>query len=947
MKSALYIVIRFFFFCSVTLCQWSSDPSAPQSLGSGIQAQAVSTPDGGLYVAWLSDGNYHVYLQYLNPLGEPQLGQGGIVVNDNQNASWIAVYHLNLGVDHEGNAIISTVDQRTGSVWEVYAYKVGPDGTMYWGADGLALTSSSVSNMSPRLAVTDDNSVIVTWTHNDNTVLFQHISSSGTLLWGDGILVTDNDATLISPNPIITSDNNILVQWIRQTGPFWAANSELYLQKYDHDGSTLWNDPVVAAGPVVFPMGNWSQQSLPDANSGNFLAWTEMSGNVQNAKTQHTDADGNLLWAGSVEFSNNSSHFRISPKLAIAESNQDLIAVWNESNSGQSQRGVYAQRLDSGGNKLWGSNGTPVIELNGDYDYLDLSVHALGDDIISTYIEQTVTMNGEIYATKLDQDGSPGWLNNRIAVTSSGTSKSDMVIDGGQNYVFIVWTENGSVFGHCLRSNGTFGPPDVTPPPLISDQQISEDEELNMDLSYLGATMTYEAYSDTSAVSAVINGQSLLLTPLPNWHGISTITVYMADENSLLDTASFVLTVLSVNDPPTIEPVADVTMPEDGSASVFLNVTDTDTDDLNYSFYTSQQQPIFSFTVVEDSLYISPIQNWNGQMSLTIFVSDGENSVNTSLVITVTPVNDAPTINPIDDITIVEDSSSSIIIYSQDIDGDDLEYDFMTDDPYFDIMHVANMVTISPHLNWFGQGYIIVSVSDGQESVDAGFTITVTPVNDRPESFTIFNPTISDTFSTDIANDTLIPFRWQQSYDVDSDVTYKLTVELEFSGNVYTELYENINDTTISISSNSLDQLLSESSQSDAVITYLVEASDEEFTVASSDGGLFVLNRGLLNADNVQLYPETFALHQNYPNPFNPVTSIRYVLLKDEFVNITVYDMLGRIVRSLVNIQQAAGYHSTKWNATSDRNEPVSAGLYIYTIQAGEFRHYRKMVLLK
>ena len=131
------------------------------------------------------------------------------------------------------------------------------------------------------------------------------------------------------------------------------------------------------------------------------------------------------------------------------------------------------------------------------------------------------------------------------------------------------------------------------------------------------------------------------------------------------------------------------------------------------------------------------------------------------------------------------------------------------------------------------------------------------------------------------------------------------------------------------------------------MLTYLVEASDEEFTVASSDGGLFVLNRGLLNADNVQIYPETFALHQNYPNPFNPVTSIRYDLPQDELVNITVYDMLGRIVRSLVNIQQAAGYHSIKWNATSDRNEPVSAGLYIYTIQAGEFRRYRKMVLLK
>jgi len=56
---------------------------------------------------------------------------------------------------------------------------------------------------------------------------------------------------------------------------------------------------------------------------------------------------------------------------------------------------------------------------------------------------------------------------------------------------------------------------------------------------------------------------------------------------------------------------------------------------------------------------------------------------------------------------------------------------------------------------------------------------------------------------------------------------------------------------------------------------------------------------------------------------------------------------MGRIVKTLVNSSQAAGYHSIKWSATSDRNEPVSAGIYIYTIQAGEFRQTKKMILLK
>ena len=93
--------------------------------------------------------------------------------------------------------------------------------------------------------------------------------------------------------------------------------------------------------------------------------------------------------------------------------------------------------------------------------------------------------------------------------------------------------------------------------------------------------------------------------------------------------------------------------------------------------------------------------------------------------------------------------------------------------------------------------------------------------------------------------------------------------------------------------------------------------------------------------------PKVFHLYQNYPNPFNPITSLRYELPEDGLVNITIYDMMGRIVKTLVNSSQTAGNKSVQWNATNDRNEPVSAGLYLYTIQAGDFRQTRKMVLLK
>ena len=89
--------------------------------------------------------------------------------------------------------------------------------------------------------------------------------------------------------------------------------------------------------------------------------------------------------------------------------------------------------------------------------------------------------------------------------------------------------------------------------------------------------------------------------------------------------------------------------------------------------------------------------------------------------------------------------------------------------------------------------------------------------------------------------------------------------------------------------------------------------------------------------------PKTYAIHQNYPNPFNPITTLRYGLPEDAMVNITIYDMMGRIV----NENQSSGYKILQWNATNYSEQPVSTGVYIYTIKAGNFAQTKKMILLK
>jgi len=92
---------------------------------------------------------------------------------------------------------------------------------------------------------------------------------------------------------------------------------------------------------------------------------------------------------------------------------------------------------------------------------------------------------------------------------------------------------------------------------------------------------------------------------------------------------------------------------------------------------------------------------------------------------------------------------------------------------------------------------------------------------------------------------------------------------------------------------------------------------------------------------------DNYKLINNYPNPFNPVTTLRYDLPENVHVNITIYDMLGRQIKNLINQTQDAGYRSVRWNATDDYGKPVSAGIYLYQIQAGEFVQTKKMILLK
>jgi len=93
--------------------------------------------------------------------------------------------------------------------------------------------------------------------------------------------------------------------------------------------------------------------------------------------------------------------------------------------------------------------------------------------------------------------------------------------------------------------------------------------------------------------------------------------------------------------------------------------------------------------------------------------------------------------------------------------------------------------------------------------------------------------------------------------------------------------------------------------------------------------------------------PVQYLLKQNYPNPFNPLTSIAFELPVDNDVCLTVYNMLGQKVRTLVNEHRPAGYYSVQWDGRDDFGKSLGSGIYFYRIKAGTFLKTNKMILLK
>ena len=240
-------------------------------------------------------------------------------------------------------------------------------------------------------------------------------------------------------------------------------------------------------------------------------------------------------------------------------------------------------------------------------------------------------------------------------------------------------------------------------------------------------------------------------------------------------------------------------------------------------------------------------------------------------------------------------------------------------------------------------------IGTGEDGANMGaYGIGCGSYNFSPTEFSLSEPSNNAAITVDESNVNtgFITFSWGESSDANGDSLYYLmratSAEIGDQG-------LDTNATSIEVSYMDIIGDMAENNVTAATIEWTVHVTDGIDTV-EADNAPFTLQvdgSNALSAYLEGLLPDEFALQQNYPNPFNPVTTLRYDLPENGLVTIIIYDMLGKEVKTLINQSQNAGYRTVIWNATNDYGKPVSAGIYLYQIQAGEYNSTKKMVLLK
>ena len=460
--------------------QWSADPAVNLAIADTAGAQELPkigvTSDGGCYVAWFDTraGAYRVYMQRLNPQGVKQWAPQGLLISSNPQSS--SLVDWDLAVDDSNNALVVFTDTRNGGQIEPFAYKVSPNGDFRWGANGVALsTSSSTFQANPKVVATSDGNVVFAWIFSSTPrkIAMQKLNAAGVKQWGtDPILWAGTGTENMDYPNIVRSDSGcVLLTNSGYTGTFISpSNYRIYARKISPTGTSVWNanpDTVYGLGRVT---GFFVPKMIPDGGNGAFCVWQDDRNSTNNSFThvqRITSAGTKLFPINGTSASTLAGRLHNDAWVAHTPLTGETYVFWYETDAAfQSAYGVYGQKFSSTGARQWSDSGKAIRPFGGGQPSF---IRAFGKDssAVAFYLDGTTVTTSVVRGFRVDRNGNVLWGGSIKDVSSNTARKGRLVAALTTNGSSLVaWADQrvdaNGVYGQRVNFDGTLGNPGPT-----------------------------------------------------------------------------------------------------------------------------------------------------------------------------------------------------------------------------------------------------------------------------------------------------------------------------------------------------------------------------------------------------------------------------------------------------------------------------------------------------
>ncbi len=453
---------------------WSTDPTVntPVSIASLDQDALGAAPEGagGMLLGWEDsrEGEQDIYLQHLSGSGTELWTVNGVA------ACKAAGLQLLPAVmpDGFGGAIAVWEDRRGGGA-DVYAQRIGSDGSTRWTANGVVVCAAPGDQTRPLILGDGAGGFVIAWEDaraGAGDIYAQRLSLLGAPLWTpDGVAVCA--ATGAQDRPTLAADGlgGVVAAW----RDFRGGGSDVYAQRLDTAGASQWVADGVA---VCVAGGDQGRPSLiADGSGGVVLAWEDLRGATEDIYAQRVGASGSPQWTANGVALCSAAGDQSVPVL-VADGAGGAVVAWQDGRGPNLD--IYTQRVSASGVPEWTTDGVALCTAAGNQEQPVIVSDGAAGAVVAW---QDARVGGvyDVYARRVGANGGPQWTVDGVAVSAAaGDQKQVVAVTDGGGGALVAWQDRRSgtfldLYAQRVAASGQLGDPCVLPTQLSSNFNAS------------------------------------------------------------------------------------------------------------------------------------------------------------------------------------------------------------------------------------------------------------------------------------------------------------------------------------------------------------------------------------------------------------------------------------------------------------------------------------------